>query len=98
MASADGDESLPTPPASSGHNCDDIVQSMYLYLDEEQLTPEERVEVRNHLDDCIPCLESFEFEAEFKQIIKTKCRDDVPAHVYEKVRAKLTVEIDSTSQ
>lgn len=91
MASADGDE-----PLKQGH-CDDVLESMYLYLDSEQLTTEQRDEVRSHLNECIPCLESFEFEAEFKQIIKTKCRDDVPAHVYEKVRAVLSVEIDATS-
>lgn len=79
-----------------GH-CDDVVESMYLYLDEEQLSAEERTRVRDHLDECIPCLESFEFEAEFKQIIKTKCKDEVPAHVFEKVRAKLSIEIEATS-
>jgi mycothiol system anti-sigma-R factor len=79
-----------------GH-CDDVLESMYLYLDEEMLSAEERDNVRTHLNECIPCLESFEFEAEFKEIIKTKCRDDVPSHVYEKVRAKLTIEIDASS-
>lgn len=78
--------------------CDDVLESMYLYLDKEKLTDEERAEVRGHLNECIPCLESFEFEAEFKQIIKSKCKDEVPAHVYEKVRAKLFIEIDSTTQ
>ena len=92
MASADGEE-----PTGHGH-CDDVLESMYLYLDEEQLSDEKRAEVRTHLNECIPCLESFEFEVEFKEIIKTKCRDEVPAHVYEKVRAKLSIEIDSTSQ
>jgi mycothiol system anti-sigma-R factor len=90
MASADGDK-------PEGH-CDDVLESMYLYLDEEMLSAEERDNVRTHLNECIPCIESFEFEAEFKQIIKTKCRDEVPDHVYEKVRAKLSIEIESTSQ
>jgi len=91
MASADGEE-----PTGHGH-CDDVLESMYLYLDKEQLSEEKRAEVRNHLKDCIPCLESFEFEMELKDIIKTKCRDDVPAHVYEKIRAQLSVEVDATS-
>jgi mycothiol system anti-sigma-R factor len=68
-----------------------------MYLDNEELSAAERVRIRGHLDECIPCLESFEFEAEFKQIIKTKCHDEVPSHVYEKVRAKLMIEIESTS-
>jgi mycothiol system anti-sigma-R factor len=78
-----------------GH-CRDILETMYLFIDEEELTPEHRAQVRQHLDDCIPCLESFEFEAELKQIIKERCKDEVPAHVYDSVRARLTVEIEST--
>lgn len=77
--------------------CNDVLESMYLYLDGEMLTEEQRTEVHAHLDECIPCLESFEFEAEFKQIIRSKCKDEVPQHVYEKIRARLVVEIDSTS-
>jgi mycothiol system anti-sigma-R factor len=92
MASADGEQ-----PTEHGH-CDDVLESMYLYLDKEQLSAEQRAEVRSHLDECIPCIESFEFEMELKQIIKTKCRDEVPAHVYEKIRAQLSVEVDATSQ
>lgn len=91
MGDSDGEQ----PP--HGH-CDDVVESMYLYLDEEQLSDEKRAEVRSHLNECIPCLESFEFEAEFKQIVRTKCKDEVPSHLYEKVRAKLSIEIDATSQ
>jgi mycothiol system anti-sigma-R factor len=82
---------------SVGH-CDDVLESMYLYLDNEMLSDAERAQIRTHLNECMPCVESFEFEAEFKEIVRTKCTDDVPMHVSEKIRARLTVEMESRAQ
>jgi mycothiol system anti-sigma-R factor len=85
MKSVDGDE-------GQGH-CHGVLEAMYLFLDDEELTPEQRLHVQAHLDDCIPCLEAFEFEAEFKSVIAKRCRDEVPTQLYEKVRLLLSGEI-----
>ena len=57
--------------------CQEAVQVLYSYLDNE-LTTELRQEIQSHLDDCYPCLEAFEFEVELRALIQRKCRDRVP--------------------
>ena len=61
----------------SERNCDDAIHTLYHYLDGE-LTAERREVIRQHLDDCAPCLEAFDFEAEIRVMIAAKCREEVP--------------------
>jgi mycothiol system anti-sigma-R factor len=58
-------------------DCEEAIHRLYHYLDGE-LTEQRRVELQRHLDDCSPCLEAFDFEAELRMTISTKCRDEVP--------------------
>jgi mycothiol system anti-sigma-R factor len=64
--------------------CEDAVHRLYHYLDGE-LTPERRAEVRRHLDDCSPCFKAFDFEADVRQLIQQRCRDEVPAGLRERI-------------
>ena len=61
-------------------DCQEAIHTLYHYLDGE-LTEYRRVEIRQHLDDCMPCLEAFDFEAELRIVIAHKCRDAVPDHL-----------------
>ena len=58
-------------------DCDDAVHRLYHFLDGE-LDDERRAHLQRHLDECLPCLEAFDFEAELRQVIAMKCRDQVP--------------------
>jgi mycothiol system anti-sigma-R factor len=60
--------------------CRDAAHSLYHYLDGE-LTFERRTIIRQHLDDCPPCGDAFDFEAELRIVISQKCRDQVPDHL-----------------
>ena len=57
--------------------CRDAVHSLYHYMDGE-LTFERRELIRHHLDDCPPCGEAFDFEAELRIVVSTRCKDEVP--------------------
>ena len=48
-------------------NCDDALHELYGYLDGE-LTVERRITIQHHLDDCPPCYEAFDFEAELPRL------------------------------
>lgn len=58
-------------------NCDDALNELYTFLDGE-LTSEVRGQIQQHLDDCNPCIEAYDFEAELRIVISQKCRDTVP--------------------
>jgi mycothiol system anti-sigma-R factor len=61
-------------------DCQEAVHTLYHFLDGE-LTDGKRREIQQHLDDCSPCLEVFDFEAELRALVSRKCRDQVPEHV-----------------
>jgi mycothiol system anti-sigma-R factor len=58
-------------------DCAAALDELYTYLDGE-LTAETRALISSHLSDCNPCLEVFDFEAELRIVVQSKCRDEVP--------------------
>ncbi|MEA3020918.1 MAG: hypothetical protein QOI47_2442 [Actinomycetota bacterium] len=69
----------PTKP-----ECTEALHELYTFLD-GALTTERREQIRVHLDDCNPCLERFDFEAELRIVISTKCRDEVPQSLKDRI-------------
>ena len=65
-------------------DCVEAVHLLYHYLDGE-LTTERRVLIRQHLDDCPPCGQAFDFEAELRVVVSQKCRETVPDHLRQRV-------------
>jgi mycothiol system anti-sigma-R factor len=68
--------------------CVEALQQLYLYIDGE-LTEELRVTIRRHLDDCPPCYEFYDFEAELRQVISVRCRDQVPESLRQRIAEAL---------
>ncbi len=65
-------------------NCNEALRELYTYLDGE-LTPERRRHISEHLSDCSPCLEAYDFQAEIQMVIAQKCRDEAPQQLKDKV-------------
>jgi mycothiol system anti-sigma-R factor len=74
----------------AGHDdeCEEALAALYTFLDGE-LTDARRLEIREHLDDCSPCLEVFDFEAELRMVIRQRCRDQVPESLRQRVAEQL---------
>ncbi len=78
--------------ADGGHtNCDDAKHTLYEFLDGE-LTPERRADIQAHLEDCSPCFEAFDFEAELLIVIEKKCIEQVPQGLQSKILAALQID------
>jgi mycothiol system anti-sigma-R factor len=69
-------------------DCEDALHELYGFLDGE-LTDDRRKLIQHHLDDCQPCAEPYDFEAELRSVIRTKCQEQVPDDLMDKVRAAL---------
>ncbi len=66
--------------------CTEAVEVLYHYLD-GQLTEERRILIQRHLDECPPCLDAFDFEAELRVVISSHCRSDsVPQALRERIQ------------
>lgn len=68
--------------------CDEAIDKLYWFLDGE-LTDERRRLIQQHLDECSPCLGAFDFEAELKAVVATRCREQVPEGLRQRVTAIL---------
>jgi mycothiol system anti-sigma-R factor len=69
---------------ASGGECEEALRTLYNFLDGE-LTAARRQAIQHHLDECSPCLEAFDFEAELKLVVARCCRDQVPDGLRQRV-------------
>lgn len=65
-------------------DCEEAIHRLYDFLDGE-LTEERRREFRAHLDNCAPCVEKYEFEAELRRIIADRGKERVPDELRQRV-------------
>jgi mycothiol system anti-sigma-R factor len=68
-------------------DCKQTLQELEQFLDSE-LSSDARHAIQGHLDGCMDCLQAFDFEAELRQVIATKCRDEpVPPGLLDRIQA-----------
>ncbi len=72
-------------------DCSDALKELYEYIDGE-LTDEKRAHIQQHLTDCSPCLEAFDFHAELGQVVAHKCREVVPDQLRDRIADALSAE------
>jgi len=66
-------------------DCEHVLRQIELYLDGE-LDPAIRVEVSSHLSTCHPCTDHAEFHKRMKELLRSKCGCEPPAHLVERIR------------
>jgi anti-sigma factor (TIGR02949 family) len=67
-------------------DCTETLRELEAFLDEE-LTPDAHRHIQRHLDECLECLQAYDFEAELRQVIAIKCREsEVPPGLLEKIQ------------
>jgi len=65
-------------------DCEQTIRQVYLYLDGE-LTRYRRWQITRHLDRCPPCQHGFDFELELRQVVSTRCHDEVPDELKQRI-------------
>ena len=78
-------------------DCREVIEAVYLYLDGE-MADEDCHHIREHLDECSPCLRQYGVEQDIKTLVARKCGCDVaPSDLKVRVLARLQtarIEID----
>jgi mycothiol system anti-sigma-R factor len=72
-------------------DCSDVLEQVYLYLDGE-IADSDCARIRQHLDECAPCLREFGIEQEVKALVARSCGCDVAP---ETLRQKVMLRIQS---
>ena len=70
--------------ANPDPNCSDAIHTLYEFLDGE-LTGSRKAEIQAHLEECLPCFQAYDFEAELKIMISQKCREQAPPALQQRV-------------
>ena len=65
-------------------DCEQAIHRLYEYLDGE-LTVWRRRAIARHLDECPPCAQGFTFEVELRQVIVSKCYEEVPDYLRRRI-------------
>jgi len=70
-------------------DCHDVLDEVYLYLDLE-CSDDRRLVIRQHLDECSPCLREFGIEQEVKALVARCCGSETaPIELKQRLRIKL---------
>lgn len=70
--------------------CKDVIEQVYAYLDGEIGSSEAREKIRDHLDECGPCLRQYGLEEAVKRLVHKHCgHDAVPDGLRAKVLARI---------
>jgi mycothiol system anti-sigma-R factor len=64
--------------------CDQALTEVYLYLDRE-LTWWRRRQIRQHLDDCPPCMNGYHFEERLRVVVRQRLAEEVPNEFLERL-------------
>ena len=69
--------------------CAEVLDRVYEYLDGE-LDRDKMHVIKEHLDECSPCLREFGLEEAVKVLVKRSCgRDEVPSDLRSKVMTRI---------
>lgn len=70
-------------------DCRDVIEQVYLYLDRE-MADDSCMQIRQHLEECAPCLREYGLEQEVKALVARTCGCDVaPDGMRERVLGRL---------
>jgi anti-sigma factor (TIGR02949 family) len=76
-----------------GPDCDALLHELAHFLHGE-LDADRTARLREHLEDCPPCFETADFQAQLRQLMAKRCREEVPPDFQARVVAMLRVEVD----
>ncbi|MFT6803647.1 MAG: anti-sigma factor (TIGR02949 family) [Nitriliruptoraceae bacterium] len=76
------------PALDGGADCSELFAKLDLLLDRE-LPLHELDQLEVHLAACLPCAGRRDFESQLRAVVRSRCADQAPAALVEKIRAKL---------
>jgi len=73
---------------TSDETCVDFLERIVYLLDNE-LDGTEVAEVKAHLEECAPCLQSYDLQRTVKALVARSCHEHAPESLRERVRVQI---------
>jgi len=74
-------------------DCSEALLRLYEYLDGE-MSPEDCVRIRAHLDECGPCLKEYDLDTTLKALIKRACsREPAPEALRTTIMSRISMTV-----
>ena len=73
---------------TSDETCADFLERIVCLLDDE-LDGSQVAEVKAHLDECAPCLQSYDLQRTVKALVARSCCETAPDSLRERVRVQI---------
>ncbi len=71
-------------------DCSEVLHRVYEYLDGE-MTVDDTVKIRHHLDECGPCLQAYDLDQALKALVKRSCAcEQAPTELRTQIMARIT--------
>ena len=70
-------------------DCAQVLAKVYEYLDGE-LSATDLIRIREHLDDCGPCLRQYDLDVVLKALVRRSCREQAPADLRERILVQIS--------
>jgi len=70
-------------------DCAQALARVYEYLDGE-LGPDDLDRIREHIDDCGPCLKQYDLDVALKALVRRSCQESAPADLRERIMVRIT--------
>ncbi|MFL6206121.1 MAG: mycothiol system anti-sigma-R factor [Acidimicrobiales bacterium] len=68
--------------------CDEALHEIYHLLSGE-IDDQKRAKIAEHLDECAPCAEPYDFYAELRVVVQKRCRDQAPPELLARIEDAL---------
>ena len=79
-------------------NCEEALENLYVFLDEE-IDTASIDEIQAHIDNCSSCLNVYDLERVVKALVARSCAEKAPAPLREKVLYSIrTVQVQVTQK
>ncbi len=70
-------------------DCREVLDRVYEYLDSE-VTPEDVEKIRQHLEECGPCLAEYDLEHHLKVLVRRSCCEAAPESLRVRILSQIT--------
>ena len=75
---------------AAGSDCSEVLHRVYEYLDGE-MTQDDTVKIKHHLDECGPCLQEYDLDQALKALVKRSCAcEEAPVELRTQIMARIT--------